>query len=443
MIDIKENIHCFQYMFFFFFLIFSMIYLSILNKYLPPEDDRDFLIKAMDYWKKKPIWKIVALNNDDEDPEDMEKYPIGIWNGLVEGCNCTQDYRDYLKGSCSKEELNNRCTNIKEVEPKKIYNYFFKYSVTYYDYDYLTLLNRVDKNNYICKKGFKQCGFLDNMLHPFCVKEDENCVANVFFFSKFKIENTEYINIRFGFSEDVINTNFTINNLFLKDNEGCILNEDYLTDDFMLFKFKKNSIGKCDTKKSRSIYTKIPGSYMTKSELYFYNKIYNGDGVYPNMDDIRSKYNNNIYLYAMTYYGLNDTLNEYTYSDAFIYKHLKLLNILIFIIFKVGIQFGYFMFIQKSRGTKVRILIYNIIWLVVFMLYLIFIVMFNNSLCRTAQLASFDAEDGDAYYKVMKKLKISEIIFATFIITVHILKSVSILTDKGKKKYSEFINQDK
>ena len=49
MIEIKENIYCFQYMFFYIYVIYSIVYLSILFKNLPEKKDVNFLIKAMDY----------------------------------------------------------------------------------------------------------------------------------------------------------------------------------------------------------------------------------------------------------------------------------------------------------------------------------------------------------------------------------------------------------
>jgi hypothetical protein len=79
MVEIKENITCFQYMFFYIFLIISFIYLRLLSKNIPNEDERNFFIKSMEYWKKKPIWKMKSLNiqSEDEEPKDMEKYSFG------------------------------------------------------------------------------------------------------------------------------------------------------------------------------------------------------------------------------------------------------------------------------------------------------------------------------------------------------------------------------
>ena len=108
MLEIKENIHCFQYMFFYIFIIYSFIYLRLLSKNLPDEDEIEFFIKVMEYWKKKPIWKIKALNSKEtEEPKDMEKYSFGIWPGTFEGCNCNDYYNYYLKGSCSQKNLTN------------------------------------------------------------------------------------------------------------------------------------------------------------------------------------------------------------------------------------------------------------------------------------------------------------------------------------------------
>ena len=109
MYEIKENIYCFQYMFFYIFVIYSLIYILILFKNLPPKKDVNFLIKAMDYWKKKPIWTIVALRADSiEEPEDMKKYSFGKWPGTVKGCNCSINYQEYyIKGVCSDKNLSN------------------------------------------------------------------------------------------------------------------------------------------------------------------------------------------------------------------------------------------------------------------------------------------------------------------------------------------------
>ena len=63
MYEIKENLYCFQYMFFYVFIILSLFYISILTHNLPKKKDIDYLIKVMDYWKKKPIWNIKALNS--------------------------------------------------------------------------------------------------------------------------------------------------------------------------------------------------------------------------------------------------------------------------------------------------------------------------------------------------------------------------------------------
>ena len=131
------------------------------------------------------MWKIEALNDEQtEEPESMEKYSLGSWKGLVAGCN----YSEYIKNLYHKSvctEWNSACQTIRDLSPIKIYKYIFRYYVTYYDSDYLSLLSRVEKKNdlYSYKKGYKKCGFLDNTLvHPFCVKENEDCVINYFYF---------------------------------------------------------------------------------------------------------------------------------------------------------------------------------------------------------------------------------------------------------------------
>ena len=117
-------------------------------------------------------------------------------------------------------------------------------------------------------------------------------------------------------------------------------------------------------------------------------------------------------------------------------------NILIFIFLKVIIQFGYFIFIQRAIGRK-REIIYNSIWTCIFIAYLIFIWLFNNSLYRNSQLMSFDSKEGEIFFNLMKKLRIIDIVLAFIILSVHIFKLLFILTYKKEKKYSEFINKDK
>lgn len=108
---------------------------------------------------------------------------------------------------------------------------------------------------------------------------------------------------------------------------------------------------------------------------------------------------------------------------------------------KIGIQFAYFIFIEKSRGSKIKILFYNIIWLIIFILYFIFIWIFNNSLCNSAHLTNYESSKNN-FYEVMKKLKNTDIIGGVIIISAHILKSIFIHIDKGIN-YSKFINKDK
>ena len=145
----------------------------------------------------------------------------------------------------------------------------------------------------------------------------------------------------------------------------------------------------------------------------------------------------------MVYYGLNGTIDyNYYYADANVLENLKLFNILIFIILKVGIQLGYFIFLNKvAFKNKIKEIIYNGIWACVFIAYLILIWLFNNSVYRSGLLIS--AESGDNLYKIMEKLRIIDIIMAFIILGAQIIKLANIINNKGIKKYSEFINKNK
>ena len=435
MLEIKENILCFQYMFFYIFIIISLICLRIAVINLPDEDDRQFLVKVMDYWRKKPIWKMKALNvKNNEEPEDKEKYSLATWPGTIEGCNCSSySYDYYLIDSCSKVNLTNKCANLEEQKPINIYKYKFKYFVNYYDYDYLTLLSRVEKDKNNCKTGYKQCGFLDTLNRPFCVKEEEDCVMNHFYF-----QNGDYIYLYYGFNQSYTETNYVINNLFIMDSKGCLLNEEYFSDDYSLFKKKDDTLKKCYLERDKMLIRKIPNSWMDKQYVYMDNNIYNGDGAIPGSRIIY----NAVYMYSMIYYGLNNSITEYYNSDAFLFKNVKLFNFLIFVFLKVGIQLGYFIFMQKKISTKKREIIYNTIWACGFIIYLILIWMLNNSLLRSGLLIISEIDE-DNFYKTIKNLRIIDIVLALIILSAHTFKLFIMITNKGNKKYSQFINKDK
>ena len=434
MIEIKENIYCFQYMFFYIYVIYSIVYLSILFKNLPEKKDVNFLIKAMDYWKKKPIWNIKALNHESiEEPKNMERYSLGIWPGTIQGCNCSFIYPNYyIKGACSKLNLTNKCVDVKEEKPIKFYLYYFKYYVTYYDSDYLTLYSRIDDTKKNCKSGFKKCGLLDNSYyHPFCVKESEACVANTFYF-----EYTNGITLHFGFKNEGIDTNITINNIFIQDSQGCILNEDFVSERYLLFQNKTDKLEKCDNKNTSSIYKYITNTIEYKKYIYSMNGIYNNIDIIPG--DSQSSL---VFLTTMTYFSLNDSITEYYYSDAFILKHLKFMNFLIFIFLKVGIQLGYFIFIQRTTDSK-KYLKFNIGWLIIFLVNLFLIWKFNDSLYRTAYFFTYEG-DYNNFHNTMSKLKSRDVFLVFLILLVHGFKLIYIYILKDKIKYSDFINEGK
>ena len=70
--------------------------------------------------------------------------------------------------------------------------------------------------------------------------------------------------LHFDFNEKSININRTINNIFIKDTRGCILNEDFIFDEYLLFQNKSDKLVKCDSKNTSSIYRKIPNSAQNK-----------------------------------------------------------------------------------------------------------------------------------------------------------------------------------
>ena len=112
--------------------------------------------------------------------------------------------------------------------------------------------------------------------------------------------------------------------------------------DIYYFKIKQ-----CNNKNTSSIYKYITNTIEYKKYIYSMNGIYNNIDIIPG--DSQSSL---VFLTAMTYFSLNDSITEYYYSDAFILKHLKFMNFLIFIFLKVGIQLGYFIFIQRTTDSK-------------------------------------------------------------------------------------------
>lgn len=442
MAAIKEDLNCFQYMFFYIFIIISFVYLSLTLKNLPNKYTKEFLIKAMDYWKKKPIWKMKVINVGVEEPNDMNLYSFGKWPGTYEGCNCSENYyNDYSKGACSNKDITNHCTNVEEREPININIYYFKYFVTYYDSDYLDLLSRVenDKNSYLgmyfsnCKTGYKRCGILDNVNRPFCVKEEEDCVINQIYFIKIGGDN---VTLYYGFNENLTYSN-VINNIFVADYSCCLLNEVYLSDNYILFKNETDKLENCSLENKYHLSNNIPNSEMSKSYLYKSNNIYDTDIYKPS----EFGFNGNVNLRTMSYYGLNSTMTEFYYGDVFVFRNLLLYILLIFIILKLGIQLLYFIFIKKVIKDKKKAIIYNILWTVVFISYLIVIYLFNNSLYRNAQLVNYNF--GGELHEIVEIFRIIDIILAFIILFVHCFKLVFIIVNKGKIKFSEFINPDK
>ena len=63
------------------------------------------------------------------------------------------------------------------------------------------------------------------------MKEEQDCVTNNFYF----VNKDDKIILYFSFNESYINTNKIINNIFIKDTRGCILNEDFIFDEYLLF----------------------------------------------------------------------------------------------------------------------------------------------------------------------------------------------------------------
>ena len=52
MVEIKENIKCFQFTFYFIYIVFSFIFYRLLSKNLPDGDQDALLQKLTNYWKK-------------------------------------------------------------------------------------------------------------------------------------------------------------------------------------------------------------------------------------------------------------------------------------------------------------------------------------------------------------------------------------------------------
>ena len=51
MVEIKENIKCFQFTFYFIYIVFSFIFYRLLSKNLPDGDQDALLQKLTNYWK--------------------------------------------------------------------------------------------------------------------------------------------------------------------------------------------------------------------------------------------------------------------------------------------------------------------------------------------------------------------------------------------------------
>ena len=144
------------------------IYIIVLSLFVHYENiDLSKLKSIVNNLDNSPIFDISLSNNGK--CENSEKIILGHHKTKEENCNC---HGKFHPGYCTYEELRNGCITI---EPKKINNIHIwdgnEFCIKTNNKSYIELLNHTVNKNEECKKGFKNCGFIDTLNHKFCINE--------------------------------------------------------------------------------------------------------------------------------------------------------------------------------------------------------------------------------------------------------------------------------
>ena len=292
---------------------------------------------------EKTFIKNIYFSFSYEKNNNNNKIIFGKWNGLLSGCDCSNnEFKDkiYLT-ECFEEEIKNDCFNVNKSEQKNIEKINEKniFSNTK-KISYLKYLKNIDKKGEKCLKGFKKCGKLDNFNY-LCFDNNFECPINdikinknksLINYNSIKLNNNYYFHYSNKFIENKIITNIFISNF--KNNDFNIifdnykLSPNYKDNYFNLseFLFYENNI--------ENIFI------FNKSDIYFFNNIsqffsnnnkkifdFNNEKIYLNIEK-GFKYG---FKYSNKFFILNNFFIKYSSFYLIIILIIKLIFKLFFI----------------------------------------------------------------------------------------------------------------
>ena len=252
------------------------IYIIVLSFFVHYENiDLSKLKSIVNNLDNSPIFDISLSNNGK--CENSEKIILGHHKTKEENCNC---HGKFHPGYCTYEELRNGCITI---EPKKINNIHIwdgnEFCIKTNNKSYIELLNHTVNKNEECKKGFKNCGFIDTLNHKFCINEKKNCPIN---------------NIEISKSNVPPNDGFKYKTIPLKNNKYLYFTNENINNNIISsLTFSKEKYGlnhTFDKKTYNLIDNELKKNLLEDNILYVNEKNFT---------------NHNISLFSGTYYGFN------------------------------------------------------------------------------------------------------------------------------------------
>ena len=136
----------------------------------------DILIEAIKQeWKKYPILDLSIIPK-----EGYKELTLCNLENIDTFCECSHvpKFRCKFNRECNEYEILSGCNGYRAKKASKIYNTTLY--VKYYEFDYLTLFNRLDPSydGTICKDEYERCGYLDIFNHTLCLERKGICPIN-------------------------------------------------------------------------------------------------------------------------------------------------------------------------------------------------------------------------------------------------------------------------
>jgi hypothetical protein len=110
--------------------------------------------------------------------EDEEKLILGEWDGISEGCNCSNTS---VKRECTENDYKNKCYRIAKQYPISYTKFNSNFiCVKRSGKSYLDFLKteQIIPQNRKCPDNYISCGVIDTLGNLFCVKNGEKCPIN-------------------------------------------------------------------------------------------------------------------------------------------------------------------------------------------------------------------------------------------------------------------------